>query len=417
MWDISDCGCSQPLRHCWRCHSRAARTPRLPSCSSPSTSRAASNNKALEIYNGTGAADQPGRRRLQRADVLQRQRNGWTDDQPDRHGRRGRRLRPGPVGGERGDPGTGRPDERLRLVQRRRRRRAPQGHDRDRRRSARSASTPGTEWGTGLTSTADNTLRRKLPIEAGDANGGDAFDPAVEWDGFATDNSRRARSAPRPAARAGADRREHEPGGRGGGCRPQLTPVRPVQRARERHRRSWYTLVCSATGTKTATVTANAASTLFALQPTTPFVGGESCTFTVIAAGVTDQDTDDPYDVMLADVTITFATNDTDPCCARSPRSRRFRGAVLGGRDGRGHHARASSSATTRAPSPALRGFFLQVRDRRRRPCTSDGIFVFNGNDSVNLGDVVYVTGKAEEFQDQTQIGRDTTVTRAVPAP
>ena len=80
---------------------------------------------------------------------------------------------------------------------------------------------------------------------------------------------------------------------------------------------TWYTLVCSSTGTKTATVTQNAASTLFALQPTTPFVGGESCTFTVIAAGVTDQDADDPYDAMLADVTVTFATNDTDPVSAR----------------------------------------------------------------------------------------------------
>jgi uncharacterized protein len=46
---------------------------------------------------------------------------------------------------------------------------------------------PGTEWGTGLTSTADNTLRRKAAITAGDPNGSDAFDPAAEWDGFATD--------------------------------------------------------------------------------------------------------------------------------------------------------------------------------------------------------------------------------------
>ena len=43
---------------------------------------------------------------------------------------------------------------------------------------------PGTEWGTGLTSTADNTIRRKQAITVGDANGSDAFDPAVEWDGF-----------------------------------------------------------------------------------------------------------------------------------------------------------------------------------------------------------------------------------------
>jgi predicted extracellular nuclease len=46
---------------------------------------------------------------------------------------------------------------------------------------------PGTEWGTGLTSTADNTLRRKPAITDGDPNGTDAFDPATEWDGFATD--------------------------------------------------------------------------------------------------------------------------------------------------------------------------------------------------------------------------------------
>jgi uncharacterized protein len=46
---------------------------------------------------------------------------------------------------------------------------------------------PGTEWGSGLTSTADNTLRRVATICAGDPDGSDPFDPALEWDGFATD--------------------------------------------------------------------------------------------------------------------------------------------------------------------------------------------------------------------------------------
>lgn len=46
---------------------------------------------------------------------------------------------------------------------------------------------PGTEWGSGLTSTADNTLRRKLSVLTGDPNGSDPFNPATEWDGFATD--------------------------------------------------------------------------------------------------------------------------------------------------------------------------------------------------------------------------------------
>jgi uncharacterized protein len=45
---------------------------------------------------------------------------------------------------------------------------------------------PGSQWGTDLTSTADNTLRRKQAITAGDTNDSDPFDPAVEWDGFAT---------------------------------------------------------------------------------------------------------------------------------------------------------------------------------------------------------------------------------------
>ncbi len=48
---------------------------------------------------------------------------------------------------------------------------------------------PGTEWGTDLTSTADNTLRRKASVCTGDTNASDAFDPSVEWDGFATDDS------------------------------------------------------------------------------------------------------------------------------------------------------------------------------------------------------------------------------------
>ncbi|MFC4427554.1 ExeM/NucH family extracellular endonuclease [Deinococcus navajonensis] len=46
---------------------------------------------------------------------------------------------------------------------------------------------PGTEWGTGLASTLDNTIRRKASVLTGDTNGSDAFDPATEWDGYAID--------------------------------------------------------------------------------------------------------------------------------------------------------------------------------------------------------------------------------------
>ena len=46
---------------------------------------------------------------------------------------------------------------------------------------------PGSEWGTGFTSTADNTLRRKTSITTGDAIINNSFDPALEWEGFAQD--------------------------------------------------------------------------------------------------------------------------------------------------------------------------------------------------------------------------------------
>jgi predicted extracellular nuclease len=54
---------------------------------------------------------------------------------------------------------------------------------------------------------------------------------------------------------------------------------------------------------------------------------------------------------------------------------------------------------------PTLRGFYLQDRAGDGDAATSDGIFVFNGdNDSVAVGDVVRVTGTAAEFQGQTQV-------------
>jgi predicted extracellular nuclease len=46
---------------------------------------------------------------------------------------------------------------------------------------------PNPEWGSGLTSTENNTLARKDCVEAGDPDGSNAFDPAVQWNGFATD--------------------------------------------------------------------------------------------------------------------------------------------------------------------------------------------------------------------------------------
>lgn len=46
---------------------------------------------------------------------------------------------------------------------------------------------PGSEWGSGDPSTQNNTLRRKALLEGGDTDPNDAFDPTSEWFGFPQD--------------------------------------------------------------------------------------------------------------------------------------------------------------------------------------------------------------------------------------
>lgn len=46
---------------------------------------------------------------------------------------------------------------------------------------------PGSEWGTDLQSTKDNTLVRNSAVTAGDIITDDAFNPALEWEGYAKD--------------------------------------------------------------------------------------------------------------------------------------------------------------------------------------------------------------------------------------
>jgi len=46
---------------------------------------------------------------------------------------------------------------------------------------------PGTEWGGGLVSTFDHTLRRMPGVLTGDTAAGTPFDPALQWLGFARD--------------------------------------------------------------------------------------------------------------------------------------------------------------------------------------------------------------------------------------
>jgi len=82
-------------------------------------------------------------------------------------------------------------------------------------------------------------------------------------------------------------------------------------------------------------------------------------------------------------------TTDTSPCVGEEVL---IAGVVIGDFEG---------------PSPNLRGFYVQeeAADQDADPLTSEGIFVFNGNNNnVSLGNLVQVRGTVSEFQGQTQI-------------
>ena len=66
----------------------------------------------------------------------------------------------------------------------------------------------------------------------------------------------------------------------------------------------WFTLVCTTSGTHSATVIPSGAG--FVFLPDEPFVPNESCTFTVIAVFVTDRE--DPPTAMAADYAFSFTT-------------------------------------------------------------------------------------------------------------
>jgi len=262
---------------------------------------------------------------------------------------------------------------------------------------------PGTEWGSGLASTADNTLRRKSTICLGDPNGSDVFNPTTEWDGFATDTFDGLGShvadcagpdaAPTVVTTYPTDGATTVPAN----ANLSVTFSEPVT-----FTTSSFTLACSISGMKTVAVSGG--PTTFAINPDVDFVAGEACTFTILAAGVSDTDLNDPPDTMVTNFVVSFAA--FDACAAPYTPTWQIQGSGA-------TSPFVGTTVTTRGvvvgdyegPSPTLRGFYIQDMTGDADASTSDAVFVFNGsNNSVNLGDVVVVTGAVAEFQGQTQV-------------
>jgi predicted extracellular nuclease len=247
---------------------------------------------------------------------------------------------------------------------------------------------PGTEWGTGLASTADNTLRRKSGTTSGDPNDTDPFDPAAQWDGFATDTF------------DGLGFHSS-----GGDAAPFVSSTTPTNGAIEVSESTditvnfsepvavaadWYTISCTASGAHTAVQSGGPQS--YTLDPDIDFGTGESCSVTVDASKVTDVDPDDPPDQMAANHAFTFTTTlpmtqigDVQGTAHLSP---------LNGRP-----VKVEGVVTARRTAGG-RGYWIQDPTPDSNIATSDAVFVFtNAAPVAQVGAEIRAVGTVGEFR------------------
>lgn len=160
------------------------------------------------------------------------------------------------------------------------------------------------------------------------------------------------------------------------------------------------TIRCSASGEHGYTTSGGPTS--FMLDPTSDFVAGERCTVSVSASGVADQDNDDPPDQLASSFSFSFTTTADPAAACAAP--------ALGIHAVQGNGAVSpivGQAATVQGVvvgdfqgSASFNGFYMQEEsaDVDNDPATSEGLFVFS-NSPVQAGDVVRVTGTAQEFQ------------------
>ena len=154
---------------------------------------------------------------------------------------------------------------------------------------------------------------------------------------------------------------------------------------------SWFTISCASSGAHTATVSGGPQS--FTLNPDADFAQGESCTVTIVAAQVTDQDASDPPDTMAADYVFGFTTLAPPSTIAEvqgaahiSPKN--------------GQSVNGVEGIVTARRTAGGRGVWIQDPTPDADPATSDAVFVFtNASPIAVVGDLVSVSGTVTEFR------------------
>ena len=174
---------------------------------------------------------------------------------------------------------------------------------------------------------------------------------------------------------------------------------------------SWFTLACSTSGN--VATTSSGGPTTFTLDPGVTLVNGESCTLTVLANQVSDQDGNDPPDTMVTNVVVGFTAYDV--CQDYTP---------IFAIQGSGLNAAITGTVSTRGvvvgdfeTTAGASGFYIQDPTGDGDPATSDGIFVYTGTSNlVSVGQIVRVTGVARERFNLTTLNGANNNTTAVAA-
>ena len=165
------------------------------------------------------------------------------------------------------------------------------------------------------------------------------------------------------------------------------------------------TVSCSTSGGHA--VARSGGPSTYTFDPSTDFAPQEQCTVTVSAAGVSDQDADDPPDAMAAGFSFSF----------------RVGTAGLRIRDIQGAHHLSPIDGDFVAGVPGVitatgaDGFWIQDATSDGDERTSEGIFVFTGVNSrpnVPVGMSALVNGRADEFRPGSADGNNLTITEIV---
>ncbi|MGB9376819.1 MAG: Ig-like domain-containing protein, partial [Mycobacteriales bacterium] len=151
---------------------------------------------------------------------------------------------------------------------------------------------------------------------------------------------------------------------------------------------SAFAVNCASSGAHAVAVSGGPVT--FTLDPSTDFAIGESCTVTVTASQVSDQDSNDPPDTMAADYVLHFATANA--------------AVHIHDVQGAAHISPMVGSVVTLAASIVTgvrtNGYYVQDPSPDANDATSEGIFVFTSTaPTVSLGDEVSVTGTVTEFR------------------